>query len=313
MAGRAESSTDVQIISDSLKNATISGPWRLTVWESDSHPPSYVFSEEHGSEGSCPDERGISSILMEILDKTAAAEVFIEHFVHAEEMVKPRQSEEKACSSDSHQILNGLRLCLEVVKMTTTDHANRIHFCDPRCDIVCVMPDGKVYEAIDAHVRQLQADNNVSDALLTIYEAFIHPLLSVVPDSTNLRGRLSGSIKQARQVMTPDQLAFFDETWKQDVVTSIRNLTTQYTAMHTLQDVSKTAEFMTQYTRTINKFMDTWLLAQMFHSENTGMSASVLYLGSLHSLNIEKYLERYGYRRASLHESNNLAACLTIK
>lgn len=306
-------SRDVKIISDCLKNATISGPWRLSVWESDSHPPSYVFSEEHGSEGSCPDERGISSILMEILDKTAATEVFIEHFVHAEEMVKPRQSKEKACSSESHQILNGLRLCLEVVKMTTTDHANRIHFCDPRCDIVCVMPDGKVYEAIDAHVRQLRADNKVSDALLTIYEAFIHPLLSVVPDSTNLRGRLSGSIKQARQVMTPDQLAFFDEMWTQDVVTSIRNLTTQYTAMHTAQDVSNITDFMTQYTRTINKFMDTWLLAQMFHSENTGMSASVLYLGSLHSLNIEKYLERYGYRRASVHESNNLAACLTIK
>ena len=306
-------SRDVKVLSDCLNDATISGPWRLTVWESHGHPPSYIFSEEHGSEGSCPDQRGISSILKEILDKTTATEVFIEHFVHAEEMVQPRQDEEKACVSQSHSILNGLRLCLEVVKMTRTEYAQRIHFCDPRCDIVSVMPDGKVYEAIEAHVRNLKADNKVADALLTIFEAFIHPLLSVVPDSTNLRGRLSGSIKQARQAMTPGQLSFFDEMWKQDVVTSIRNLTETYSAMYKAQDVTDTSQFMTQYTKTINKFMDTWLLAQMFHSENTGMSASVLYLGSLHSLNIEKYLERYGYRRVSIHESKNLAACITIK
>ena len=101
--------------------------------------------------------------------------------------------------------------------------------------------------------------------------------------------------------------------WKEDVVTSIRNLTETYSAMHKAQDVRDISQFMTQYTRTINKFMDTWLLAQMFQSENTGMSASVLYLGSLHSLNIEKYLERYGYKKVSIHESENLSACLTIK
>lgn len=311
--GSLHSSRDIKILSECLNNATISGPWRLTVWESDRHPPSYVFSEEHGSEGSCPEQRGISSILKEILEKTVATEVFIEHFVHAEEMVKPRKNEEKACVSQSHSILNGLRLCLEVVKMTCTEYAQRIHFCDPRCDIVSVMPDGKVYEAIEAHVRKLKTENNVADALLTIYEGFIHPLLSVVPDSTNVRGRLSGSIKQARQAMTADQLLFFDEMWKEDVVTSIRNLTETYSAMHKAQDVSDISRFMTQYTTTINKFMDTWLLAQMFHSENTGMSASVLYLGSLHSLNIEKYLERYGYKKVSTHESKNLSACLTIK
>ncbi|CAN0048470.1 unnamed protein product [Scytosiphon promiscuus] len=100
-----------------------------------------------------------------------------------------------------------------------------IHFCDPRCDIVLVMPDGKVYDAILGHVRKLKKENNVSDALLTIYEAFIHPLLSVVSDSTNLSGWMSGAIKQSRESMTADQLLVFDEVWKQDVVASIKDLT----------------------------------------------------------------------------------------
>lgn len=313
MSKGAETNNDVNILHASLYNSTISGPWRLMVWERHGHPPSYIFSEEHASEGSCADQRDISSVLREILDKTTATEVFIEHFIHAEEITTPRREMKEACVAKSSAILNGLRLCLEVVKISSTRHAERIHFCDPRCDIVSIMPDGKVYEAIDAYVKQLVDEGNTSDALLTVYEAFIHPLLSVVPDSKNIGGRLSGSIKKARQGMSAEQLHFFDEMWKLDVVTSIKELTETYTAMHESRDLSNVPDFMKQYTRTINKFMDTWLLAQLFHSENNGMSSSVLYLGSLHSLNLEKYLERYGYSRTSVHENQNLAACLTIK
>lgn len=303
---------DITVLRESLQNSTISGPWRLTVWEKDGHPPCYVFSEEHESNGSCPHERDISSVLRDILDKTLRTEVFIEHFVHASDITNPRADLAMACAARSSSILNGLRLCLEVTKITNTRHDGRIHFCDPRCDIVCIMPDGKVYEAIQMYVAKLAQDGNVSDALLTLYEAFIHPLLTVVPDTKRTGGRLSGVIKKIRGLMSDDQLEFFDETWKADVVTSIKDLTNTYTKMHQAKDVTKVADFMTQYTRTINKFMDTWLLAQMFHSENNGMSSSVLYLGSLHSLNMEKYLERYGYRRTSIHENKNLHACLAI-
>lgn len=304
---------DIHVLRDSLHNSTVSGPWRLTVWEKHGHPPCYIFAEEHESRGSCPEESDISSVLREILDKTTRTEVFIEHFVHASDITNPRVDPAVACEARSSSILNGLRLCLEVTKITNTRDAERIHFCDPRCDIVCIMPDGKVYEAIQMYVTKLAKDGDIPDALLTLYEAFIHPLLTVVPDTKKTGGRLSGVIKRIRGVMSHDQLAFFDETWKADVVTSIKDLTNTYTEMHQAKDVTKVADFMTQYTRTINKFMDTWLLAQMFHSENNGMSSSVLYLGSLHSLNMEKYLERYGYRRTSIHENKNLHACLAIK
>lgn len=311
--GSIDDSDDINRVNHTLHNSTISGPWRLTVWEKQGHPPSYIFSEEHDSEGSCADQRDISAILREILDNTRRTEVFIEHFIHAEEITTPRSDMQKGCVARSSSILNGLRLCLEVVKISSTKHANRIHFCDPRCDIVSVMPDGKVYDAIEAHVKQLTEAGMVSEALLTLYEAFIHPLLSVVPDGMNMHGRLSGSMKTARDNMTDPQLEFFDGMWRMDVVTSIKNLTEAYGNMHSASDVSNAKAFMIQYTKTINKFMDTWLLAQMFHAENSGMSASVLYLGSLHSLNMEKYLQAYGYTRTSLHENRNLAACLAIK
>ncbi|CAN0369108.1 unnamed protein product [Ectocarpus sp. 6 AP-2014] len=306
-------SNDIQALRDCLKDSTVSGPWRLTVWEKEGHPPSYIFSEEHASEGSCPNERGISDTLRDILAKTTKTEVFIEHFIHAEDITNPKKSEQAACSSQSTSILNGLRLCLEVVRLTRTEQSGRIHFCDPRCDIVSVMPDGKVYEAIEEHVRRLSREDNIPEALLTIYEAFIHPLLSVVPDSKIMLGRFSGAIKEARQQMTAPQLSFFDEMWQADVVASIKNLTLTYSAMHKSNNVTNIDDFMKQYTRTINKFMDTWLLAKMFHSENNGMSSSVLYLGSLHSLNIEKYLGLHGYSRASIYENENMAACLKIR
>lgn len=308
-----ESSDDINRVNNTIKQSTISGPWRLTVWNKDGNPPSYIFSEEHGSDGSCADQKDISAVLLEILDNTSRTEVFIEHFIHAEEITTARSDVKKACVAKSSAILNGLRLCLEVVKISSTKHANRIHFCDPRCDIVSIMPDGKVYDAIEAHVHQLAGAGKVSEALLTLYEAFIHPLLSVVPDGMNMHGRLTGSMKKAREQMTATQVEFFDVMWYMDVVTSIKSLTEAYGNMHGANDVSNVAAFMTQYTRTINKFMDTWLLAQMFEAENRGMSASVLYLGSLHSLNLEKYLKSYGYTRTSLHENKNLAACLTIK
>lgn len=303
---------DVHVLAEILTNKTISGPWRLSVWEKKGHPPSYIFSEEHSSEGSCPDERDVSSVMREILDKTRKTEIFIEHFIHAEEVYSPRQEAEEACVAKSSDILNGLRMCMEVVKITSTKHGDRIHFCDPRTDIVAVLPDGKVYEAIESYVKQLVKENKKSEALLTIYEAFIHPLLSVVPDSKSLNGRMSGNIKSARESMTDAQRSFFDQVWRLDVVTSIKDLTSTYSVMHENNDLGSTREFMTQYTKTINKFMDTWLLSKMFNAENNGMSSSVLYLGSLHSLNLEIYLEMYGYVRASTHENRNLRACLRI-
>jgi len=62
-----------------------------------------------------------------------------------------------------------------------------------------------------------------------------------------------------------------------------------------------------------NKFLDTWLLSHLFVAQNKNMSASVIYLGSLHSLNFEKYMESYGYKKNYLVENKNLSSCLIIK
>ena len=203
---------DIQKLQEIISSGqVISGPWRLTVWTKNGSPPSYIFSEEHASENSCPDKTDISSLLRQILDNTSKTGIFIEHFIHAESIKNAKTETQNACVARSEKILNGLRLCLEVVKISQKEHGERIHFCDPRCDIVSVLPDGKVYDSINFYTQQLIRDNNISEALLTIYEAFIHPLLSVVPDKKSMSGRLSGSMKTARSKMTQEQLRFFDE------------------------------------------------------------------------------------------------------
>lgn len=307
---------DVEFLSKSLESgSTISGPWRLTVWVQNGKRPCYLFSEEHDNEGSCPDQRGISELAKNVLKNTEQVHVFIEHFVHAQRLSKAttNESEEEACSAKSERILNNMRNCLEVLRMNRPEHRERIHFVDPRVDIVSVLPDGKLYEAISYYTDHLIQSGDCSGALLTVYEAFIHPLLSVVPNSSlGMNGRMNGVMERYVEKMTVIQQEVFKYLWKEDIIGKIKVLTDAYATMEKKKCVFNLKDLKLKYTDMVNKFMDMYLLAQFFLSENSGMTGSIIYAGSLHSLNFEGYLKRYGYTRTRVHENKNLSACVRL-
>jgi len=291
---------------------TVSGPWRLTVWEKHDSPSCYIFSEEHANEGSCPSEKDISTVAKEILTGTQNVHVFIEHFIHALEVSRVKLSEKEACSSKSKAILNNMRNCLEVIRVKQPEDRERIHFVDPRIDIVSVLPDGKLYEAISHYADYLVSQNDVNGALMTIYEAFIHPLLSVVPDKFGMKGRMTGVMEKFRERMNDTQKKFFESKWKTDVIQRVKNLSNMYVNMQKSSSIKEIDSLKLEYTAMVNKFMDMWLLAQFFVSENNGMSSALVYAGSLHSLNFETYLQDFGYNRTRIHENKSLSSCLSI-
>jgi len=305
---------DISIVEKSIFNGKkISGPWRLSVWEQDGRPPSYVFSEEHANIGSCPEEMGISSLSREILNLTTNVHVFIEHYIHANEKINTTSTEKSCNLAKDKAILNNMRNCLEVLKINDPMKKERIHFIDPRVDIVAILPDGKVYDALKMYISKKIEEGDTECALMTIYEAFIHPLLSMFPDKLVMKGRMVGSLGKLRESMTPSQVSFFDGVWKKDVIGRISSLTDAFRSMQKRSDLSKLDDIYILYRDMTNKFLDTWLLANILIAENSmGMSASIIYLGSLHSLNFEKYLEKMGYSRKKLFENKNLHSCLEL-
>lgn len=306
-------STDLETLKLHLETGSkISGPWRLTVWHKENSPTCYLFSEEHANKGSCPNEKDIVALSREVIYNTENVHVFVEHFVHALEVSSVKQTEEEACSARSKAILNNMRNCLEVMRVNRPDDKRRIHFVDPRMDIVSVLPDGKLYEAISYYTDHLVKNKDIGGALMTIYESFIHPLLSVVPEKFGVNGRMTGVMERFREKMNDDQRRFFEDLWKKDVIQRVKNLSTMYVEMQRKNSINDLDRLKLEYTDMVNKFMDMWLLAQYFVSHNEGMSAALIYAGSLHSLNFEKYLEQLGYGRTRLHENKSLAACLMV-
>lgn len=306
-------SDDMEYMSRALESgSTISGPWRLTIWEKKGSAPCYIFSEEHANDGSCPDQKDIAVLAKEVLRNTQDVHVFIEHFLHALEITRVKLTEEEACAAKSKSILNNMRNCLEVLRATRPDEKQRIHFVDPRMDIVSVLPDGKLYEAISHYTNHLVESGDSSGALMTVYEAFIHPLLSVVPDKFGVNGRMTGVMERYRSQMTEAQTEFFLRMWTNDVVKRIKTLSDTYVNMQKSDSISRLDKLKLSYTDMVNKFMDMCLLAQFFVAQNNGMTGGLVYAGSLHSLNFETYLEKYGYTRTRLHENKSLSACVIL-
>lgn len=304
---------DIEYMSQALESgSTISGPWRLTVWEKKNSPTCYVFSEEHDNEGSCPEQKDIAVLAKDILRNTRHVHVFIEHFSHALGIKRVVYSEEQACSAKSESILNNMRNCLEVLRINRPEEKNRIHFVDPRMDIVGVLPDGKLYEAITHYTKFLMRSGNLSEALMTVYEAFIHPLLSIVPNKFGVHGRMTGVMERYESQMTEVQQSLFLRLWKVDIVERIKTLSETYVLMEKTQSLSRLTNLKLSYTDMVNKFMDMCLLAQFFVAQNKGMSAAVIYAGSLHSLNFETYLGNYGYTRTRMFENKSLTACIVL-
>lgn len=312
----------------------ISGPWRLTVWDSPTSGKIYVFSEEHANPKSCPESRHFSALAAEILQKTKGVHILVENFIHASEIVVPKSGRnatmQQACSPVNVGILNNLRNCLEVMKINSRHCpggcAKRIHFVDPRVDMVSVLPDGKLFEAISHYTMHLASKGSFVDAVLTVFESLIHPLSGLLPDRRNLSGRLVGAFDIFRNGMSSSQRRAFDSIWHRDITGGITDINKKYVDLHakysssmtnknnTLADFSDDVEDIKEsYKRYTNKFMDVWLLAHIFMVQNTsGSNGMVLYLGSLHGLQTEKYLASTGLRKINHLESHGLASCLSV-
>lgn len=312
----------------------VSGPWRLTVWDSSTTGNLYVFSEEHANKGSCPQNRHFSTLASEILRKTRGVHVLVENFIHAHDIVTPRTgintSIAQACSPVNVGILNNLRSCLEVMRINSQHCpdgcAKRIHFIDPRVDMVSVLPDGKLFEAISFYAHHKASQGSFDDAVLTVFESLVHPLSSLLPDRKNLMGRLVGVFEAFRTKMTPAQRVTFDKIWVRDITGGIGVINAKYVKLHenystskrktapSLAKFSQDVEELKQiYKRYTNKFMDVWLLAHIFMIQNTSASnGMVMYLGSLHGLEIEKHLSLHGLRKIHHSESQNLDSCLLL-
>ncbi|CAM9103848.1 unnamed protein product [Ectocarpus sp. 12 AP-2014] len=312
----------------------ISGPWRLTVWDSPTTGKLYVFSEEHANKGSCPQNRHFSLLASEILQKTRGVHMLVENFIHANEITTPKTgtntSMAQACSPVNMGILNNLRSCLEVMRINShhcpEGCAKRIHFIDPRVDMVSVLPDGKLFEAISFYAEHKAAQGAFDDAVLIVFESLIHPLSSLLPDRKNLTGRLVGVFEAFRTKMTPVQTRTFDKVWVRDITGGIGAINAKYVKLHETYSASRrntqpslasfsreVEEIKQMYKRYTNSFMDVWLLAHVFMIQNTvGSSGMVMYLGSLHGLEIEKHLSLHGLRKVYHSESQNLDSCLPL-
>ncbi len=315
-------------------SSAISGPWRLTVWDSSTSGKIYVFSEEHANKGSCPENRHFSALASEILRKTRRVHVLVENFIHANNIETPKTgsntSIEEACSPVDVGILNNLRNCLEVMRINSRHCPDgcdkRIHFIDPRVDLVSVLPDGKLFEAISHYAHFKASQNQFDEAVLTIFESIVHPLSSLLPDRKNLRGRLVGTFDTFRSRMTNAQRVTFDKIWARDITGGIVDINSRYIRLNETYS-SKTkgppslSGFLTEveemkqvYKRYTNKFMDIWLLAHIFMIQNMAdCNGMVMYLGSLHGLEIEKHLSLHGFRKLYHTESQNLESCLLLR
>ena len=308
---------DILFLKENI-DGKISGPWRLSVWERPGFPPSYVFSEEHENKGSCPDENSITSLMSEILHSTKNVHVFIEHFLHGDDILNTSKTVKGSCVASEDAVLNNMRNCLEVIKIKNIDGSkkDRIHFIDPRADLVAILPNGNVYKSIEYYVKHLLETGDKEKAIMTIYEAYIHPLLSLFPDKLVMSGRLSGSMEKCRNKMTNEQKKFFDLTWKEDVIGRISELTREFSIIQKKKSISLSSleHISILYRDMTNKFLDTWLLSRVFIAQNdANMTASVIYLGSLHSLNFEKYLEKFGHKRKYIVENRDLSSCISVK
>lgn len=314
----------------------ISGPWKLTVWDSSDTGVNsgkvYVFIEEHENEGSCPEKRHFSSIAKEILEKTNGVHILVENFIHANDLENTRSGHTtpvQSCAPVEQGILNNLRNCLEVMRINEQycmdNCSNRIHFIDPRVDMVSVLPDGKLFQAISHYSDYRASKGDFSEAVLTIYEALVHPLSSLLPDKKNLKGRLVGSFDMFRSKMSPPQGETFDTVWRKDITGGIININSKYVNLmkkyvlgdkkkHNLNVFSSEVEDIKQcYKEFTNKFLDVWLLAHVFMIQNTHTSnGMVMYLGSLHGIQIEKYMKLHGFKMLNKLQNNDLDSCLVV-
>ena len=312
----------------------ISGPWRVSLYERYDGAPIYVFSEEHHNAGNCSSQgiggAHITSVVHDVLTQTDHSHVLVEHFLHASEVVR---DDERVCSiAPPTGSLENLRSCLEVLMNPKVCEKckDRIHFIDPRADIVCVLPDGNLFRAITEYSVKCAASGNYADAVLVLYEALIHPLWSILPDKKILIGRLRGHFEEFFNKLPADKKAQFDAMWKLEISDQFSELLEIYDAMHAKFCVERSGSLedfegavgtiLTHYKLFTNTFLDLWTLCVIDTIKKDTVSAILVYFGSLHGQNVERLLNALGYGRRgfftngpkAVEEDPGAAACLKI-
>ncbi|AAR26886.1 FirrV-1-B11 [Feldmannia irregularis virus a] len=292
---------DAEILHRAMNNRRVSGPWRATMWRTRDGHVTWVFSEEHENKGACGlevQQTDLTSLVAEIIRDTKNVHVFLEHFVHAADV-------QRTCTT-SNSTLQNLRGCLP--------KGPRIHYIDPRTDLVAILPNGQILEAIVHYAHHLHSQHKDLELKLLLYETFIHPLLSIVSpsgDSAVLEGRLNTVLQKYVANMTTAQMGFFRDKWSVDVIANIENVRRIYHECTTR--LSNLPALLEAYTDTVNRFMDLWLLANFFVAENSGMTGSIIYAGSKHSLHFEKYLAEMRYELLEQFTNRDLSACLALR
>jgi hypothetical protein len=213
---------------------------------------------------------------------------------------------------------------------------DRIHYIDPRADLISVLPDGMLWQTIKDTVDRLAESGNFAGAVILLYEALLHPLFSIKPQAGKgfTSGRLSGSFVQAYAAMTPSETAAFDSAWTRHIDSGIEGLGRMYGTMQDgygsrappsilsrlffeTSEVSDfkaaAAEFMDSYKEVTCKFLDLWVIAKIIVTcKSVTVSDIVLYSGSLHALQIAEYLEDLGYDRIKTVENPSYDSCLRV-
>ena len=124
------------------------------------------------------------------------------------------------------------------MRIKRSERKDKIHFVDPRTDLIAILPGGNVYKSIHFYIQSLLEKDDKESVLITLFEAYIHPLQSLFPDKLVPSGRFSGSIEKAKNMMTSDQKTFFTMIWKKDVIGRISELTTEFRRMEKTSDIS---------------------------------------------------------------------------
>jgi len=249
--------------------------------------------------------RHFSEIAMEILQKTEGVHILVENFLHANDITQSRSGindPSMACSPVDDGILNNLRGCLEVMMLNERhcrgDCSKRIHFIDPRVDMVSVLPDGKLFQAISHYVNDMAVEGDFTGGVLTVYEALVHPLSSLLPDKRNLRGRLVGAFETLRSKMNDKQGETFDRLWMSEIKHSVKKFN------------SMVEEIKQLYKVFTNKFLDVWLLAHVFMIQNLPQSEGmVMYLGNIF-INYYSFTTKTRSRALLHHRSRAFASCV---
>ncbi|ACH46771.1 unknown [Feldmannia species virus] len=300
---------DAQHLQYRFTGTSVSGPWRLSVWRHrDEGTVVYVFAEEHGNAGPCHRTTGqdLTPLVFDIIQKTSRVHVFLEHFIHTRESMGVSD----ACFASARQdTLKHLRNCLQFARNKTPGYADRIHFIDPRMDLVAILPDGNVYKAVSHYITHLDEVGDFPAARRTVYEAFVHPLLSLVPDRVGLEGRMERVMERTISLLTPRQRKFFTLSWETGVVGNVARVVQIYKQFAKPKHLKS---LLQAYTDMVNHFTDLWLLAEFFVAQNYGMTAGIVYAGSRHSLNFENFLEELGYEKIKVVQNRDLSACLAL-